>query len=60
MFRLTLGHFNVFEKIGESELGEVYLTEGTTLERQVALEDLSAGLLLIKRRKECRNYPLHC
>ena len=33
MVGLTLGHDNIFEKIDEGELGEVYRTEGTTLER---------------------------
>jgi hypothetical protein len=59
MFGLTLGHDNIFEKIGEAEPGEVCRPEDTTLERQVALEDLSAGLSMIKRRKECRNDPPH-
>ena len=40
----SIGHYKIFRLLGEGGMGEVYLAEDRTLERNVALKFLSDGL----------------
>jgi serine/threonine protein kinase/Tol biopolymer transport system component len=48
----TLGHYEIIEPLGAGGMGEVYLAEDTTLDRQVALKVLPSDLASDPERRQ--------
>jgi serine/threonine-protein kinase len=52
MIGRTLGHYSILEPLGAGGMGEVYLAEDTTLDRQVALKVLPKDVAASRERLE--------
>ena len=56
MIGQTISHYRTLEKLTKGEMGEVYLAEDTSLERNMALESLQVSIITEASEPERRRY----